>query len=120
MTIIVRASNTSSPRRKQRQTKKQQILQQQWDSIVSKWENVPKFSGKSVIASSKQISPIVNSVQQRLAPVYRSLDTGIAPATKPINRQKTEKQYTIAPICNKGAYQVITDPTDFATMGRKV
>lgn len=29
-------------------------------------------------------------------------------------------RHTIAPISNKGAYQVITDEADFKTMGRKV
>ncbi|MEM4258082.1 MAG: hypothetical protein QXL17_02885 [Candidatus Thermoplasmatota archaeon] len=48
-----------------------------------------------------------------------SLGDGIGVALRK-ESHTTEKQYVIAPICNKGAYQVITNPDDMKTMGRKV
>lgn len=116
---------------------KQKLLREQWEKLLQKYgidpndkqrgdrkpgerhDFVPMSSYQlpyrrdEVIASVAPITP--PSTVQR--PVYEG---EMAIREQLAQEEIARKRLQVAPICNKGAYQYITNPDDWKTVGRKV
>ncbi len=87
------------------------------------------------VPNFKPLKPIINDRMKEHLEAKKhqvSIGDGIGNATKKQSEQYSDPtlqlreeqarqvKHTIAPISNKGAYQVITNEADYKTMGRKV
>jgi hypothetical protein len=107
---------STSPRPK-KLTKAQRELQTSWDKITA--THAPK---KPLTNLTLPLIGVLFSSPPRESSTtkIKSFGSQVGNGTKPIHSKQLTSVVTIAPICNKGAYQVITDRNDFSTMGRKV
>jgi hypothetical protein len=96
----------------------------EWEAL--EWEALKLRYRANTSASATKTTTNSNSFWQPKSPPrgespkLSSYGDLVGNGTTPIHKPVLTVTATIAPICNKGAYQVITDSKDFHTMGRKV
>lgn len=114
----------------------EQAAERSAQKLKDKWEKVPTFSSRlpmPVKATASQLQPMPKNLRERLAEARAtpSLVTTESLTGKSLppryegelaerEIQARKKQHVAAPISNKGGMQLITNPDDFKTMGRKV
>lgn len=111
---MIYTSTKSKPRKL---TKSQRDLQASWEKLVATHTPRTQIARPKVTGSiwyAQTTPPRGNT------PHINSVGDQVGNGTKPVHSKQLSTTVTIAPICNKGAYQVITDSKDFLTMGRKV
>ena len=112
---------------------KQKQLAADWEALQAKWSPMramPSFSQTTVpsyatalaqrrrgtLHTAKSLSVFT---PQAKAPIAPALTPELQEREKAAQAIAEKRKQQVAPVANKMGYQLITDPADFKTMGRK-
>ena len=128
------------PKKKAKQTKQQAEALKAMQELDAKWSSIPKFTNglyvdtKAAKVKKSNFVKLSKPLREKLADFRSvpSLNTTVS-ATTIRNKQvytepelaqrdalARERKFTVAPAYSKGADQLIYNPDDYKTMGRKV